>query len=128
MNIFKFKKLMQTVADGWNKGNAKKAASCFTINAIYSEPPDKQLYKGRNNLYEYFGGKSAKSGDMKMVWHNLVFDEQKQIGAGEYTFEMHSKNHGVAIVKIENDKISNWREYQWAGNLDFDSFLGKNKF
>lgn len=54
--------------------------------------------------------------------------EVLQIGAGEYTFEMHNKNHGMVIVKVENGKIKNWREYQWTGNMDFDSFVGGNRF
>src|SRR4029434_8709595 len=51
-----FERLMQLVAEGWNKGDARKAADCFTENAIYSEPPDKQLYKGRAELFKFFGG------------------------------------------------------------------------
>ena len=47
ITAMEFDRLMQLVADGWNKGDARKAADCFTESAIYSEPPDKQLYKGR---------------------------------------------------------------------------------
>jgi hypothetical protein len=42
-----FVRLMNTVADGWNEGNAQKAADCFADNAVYAEPPDRQLYVGR---------------------------------------------------------------------------------
>jgi hypothetical protein len=35
-----FEKLMQTVAQGWNEGNARKAADCFHENAVYVEPPE----------------------------------------------------------------------------------------
>jgi hypothetical protein len=35
---------MQTIAAGWNEGNARKAADCFSEDAIYVEPPEKQLY------------------------------------------------------------------------------------
>ena len=38
-----FERLMQLLADSWNKGDARKAADCFAEDAIYSEPPDKQL-------------------------------------------------------------------------------------
>lgn len=123
-----FKSLMQTIADAWNNGDARKAADCFTEDAIYSEPPDKQLYKGRDALFEYFGGNQGRPGNMKMTWHNLLFDEDKQVGAGEYTFEMDNKNHGVTVIKIENGKIKNWREYQEISNLDFNFFVGDNKF
>ena len=46
---------MQTIADGWNAGHARTAADCFSAEAIYVEPPDKQLYRGRAALYEFFG-------------------------------------------------------------------------
>jgi hypothetical protein len=50
-----FERLMQTVAEGWNEGNATKATDCFSEDASYVEPPDKQLYHGRAQLYEFFG-------------------------------------------------------------------------
>ena len=34
----RFEQLMQTISDGWNEGNAQKAANCFTEDAIYSAP------------------------------------------------------------------------------------------
>jgi hypothetical protein len=97
ITAMEFERLMQLVADGWNKGDARKAADCFTENAIYSEPPDKQLYKGRAELFRFFGGNEGRKSAMKMSWHHLVFNEQEQIGAGEFTFEFGSKVHGVAM-------------------------------
>lgn len=129
MTTKQFKKLMQLIADAWNEGNAKKASDCFTDDATYIEPPNKQFFQGRDQLFKYFGGDSGRPKQMKMKWHNLLFDEQTQTGAGEYTFEMNNKNHGVAVVEVENNKIKMWREYQWTGNLnyqDFISFKGKN--
>ena len=35
-----FERVMQNLADGWNRGDARKAADCFTEDAIYREPPD----------------------------------------------------------------------------------------
>ena len=124
----KFHTLMQTVASGWSEGNARKAADCFTEDAIYTEPPDKQLYKGREALFKFFGGNEGRKSQMKMTWHHLMFDEQKQIGAGEFTFEYGGKVHGMVIVKITNGKISNWREYWYESNLDWEKFIGENKF
>lgn len=39
-----FNQLMQTIADGWNDGDARKAADYFSADAGYVEPPDKQAY------------------------------------------------------------------------------------
>jgi hypothetical protein len=117
-----FEKLMMTIAEGWNSGNAKIAVACFSEDAIYIEPPDKQLIQGRDKLYDYFGGDAGA--DMKLTWHNLFFNEAKQSGAGEYTFEMNGTvHHGVAVVDIKNDLINFWREYDVAGSLSYGDFL-----
>jgi hypothetical protein len=123
-----FERLMQLLANSWNKGDARKAADCFVEDAIYSEPPDKQLYKGRAELFKFFGGNKGRTSAMKMTWYHLVFDEQKQIGAGEFTFEYGSKVHGVAMVKVAEGKISHWREYWYESDLDWEKFIGENKF
>jgi hypothetical protein len=123
-----FRKLMQTVAEGWNEGNARKAADCYSENAIYTEPPDRQVHIGRESLYEFFGGDKRPEPPMKMTWHHLAFDEREQIGFGEYTFQMNNRYHGIVIVKVENSRIKNWREYQYKSGLEWKEFKGKNDF
>ena len=123
-----FEYLMRTLAEGWNEGNAQKAADCFTENAIYSEPPNKQLYRGRAALFKFFGGTSGRKGTMKMVWHHLVFNERTQIGAGEFTFDYGGTVHGVTMVRIKDGKISNWREYWYESPLDWEKFSQNNPF
>ena len=123
-----FKTLMQTVAAGWNEGNARKAADCYTEDALYTEPPAKQVYAGRKALYEFFGGDKNPEPPMKMSWHHLAFDEASQIGFGEYTFQMNNRYHGIVIVKIRSGKISNWREYQYKSDLEWREFAGENDF
>lgn len=123
-----FDVLMNTVAEGWNKGDAKKAADCFAEEAIYIEPPDKQLYRGRAALFKFFGGEEGRKSEMKMTWHHLMFNEPQQIGAGEFTFEYGSKVHGMVIVKLIDGKISRWREYWYESNLDWQTFIGESKF
>ena len=123
-----FEALMRTVSAGWNEGDARKAADCFTEDAIYSEPPRKQFYRGRAQLFEFFGGATRPDPPMKMVWHHLVFDERSQVGAGEYTFEMNKRYHGVVMVRIRDGRIANWREYQYQSTLSFEEFAGENRF
>jgi ketosteroid isomerase-like protein len=123
-----FKDLMRTVAAGWNEGDAKKAADCYTEDAIYTEPPDRQVYVGRQALYEFFGGDKKPDPPMKMALHNLAFDEESQTGFGEYTFQMNNRYHGIVVVKIRGGKISNWREYQYKSDLEWREFVKKNDF
>jgi ketosteroid isomerase-like protein len=123
-----FRRLMQTIADAWNEGDARKAADCFTEDARYTEPPDKQVYVGRKALYEFFGGDKKPEPPMKMSWHHLALDEASQIGFGEYTFQMNNRYHGIVIVRIRSGKISNWREYQYKSDLEWKEFVEKDDF
>lgn len=123
-----FRQLMQTVADGWNEGDVRRAADCFSEDAVYVEPPDKQLYHGRAELYEFFGGDSGTDLPMKMSWHHLAFNEQEQVGFGEYTFEMHGRYHGIVVVQVAAGLIKNWREYQYRTELNWEAFTSQNPF
>jgi hypothetical protein len=123
-----FEKLMWTVADGWNEGNARKAADCFAKDATYVEPPDKQIYRGREELFEFFGGEEGREEPMKMTWHHLAFNEATGVGSGEFTFEYGTFSHGVVMVRIQNGKIQNWREYYYESELDWDDFTKHIRF
>lgn len=123
-----FTKLLTTIAEGWSEGNATKAAECYTEDAIYTEPPDKQVYIGRKALYEFFGGDKKPEPPMRMTWHHSAFDEGEQIGFGEYTFQGNNRYHGIVIVKTIEGKVSNWREYQYKSPLEWKDFVGKNRF
>ena len=123
-----FVRLLQQLADGWNRGNAEQAASCFTDDALYTEPPDKQYYAGRDALYQFFGGANGRAGEMHMVWHHIIFDETKQLGAGEFTFTYGETVHGVTMIKVRDGLISNWREYWYASELPWEDFIRLNSF
>jgi ketosteroid isomerase-like protein len=123
-----FHELMQTVAEGWKEGNARKAADCFREDAIYVEPPDKQLYHGRAELYEFFGGHAGTEIPMQMTWHHLAFNEPEQVGFGEYTFQMNSRYHGIVIVSLEAGLIKYWREYQYRSEFRWEEFTSHTPF
>jgi hypothetical protein len=82
LNAVAFREMMNRVADGWSQQNTDQALACFTEDAIYIEPPDIQFYKGHSELRPYFA--ALKPGTF-MRFHNLWFDEGRQIGAGEYS-------------------------------------------
>jgi hypothetical protein len=123
-----FQDLMHTVAEGWNEGNARRAADCFCEDAVYVEPPEKQLHHGRTELYEFFGGDAGTDLPMKMTWHHVAFNETEQVGFGEYTFEMHGRYHGIVVVQVENGSIKHWREYQYQTSLNWDEFTQHGRF
>ena len=123
-----FTEILTNIAKAWNEGNAAVAAQYFADSAVYEEPPGKQLYKGRKEIFEFFGGERGFDKPMKMAWHNLAFNEEKQIGFGEYTFAMNNQYHGIVIMKFEKGKIVKWREYQYKSNLSWDDFAQESKF
>jgi uncharacterized protein (TIGR02246 family) len=123
-----FRALMEAVAAGWNAGDARRAADCFTEDAVYSEPPRQQFYRGREALFQFFGGKEKPEPPMKMTWHHLAFDETAQIGFGEYTFQMNNRYHGIVVVRVRDGRIANWREYQYRSPLEWEQFVDENRF
>ena len=127
LTVQDFVSLMQTIADAWNSGDAGKAASCFAADAIYSAPPSSG-HRGRQNLYEYFGGKQGRPLPMRMSWHHLVFDPSQKIGVGEYTFQYRIQTHGIVIVKVDRGLIKNWREYEVVSGQNCEDFVGANSF
>ena len=126
-NESEFLALMSAVADGWNGGNAKMAAACFSEDAQYSAPPSPPK-AGRQSLFEYFGGAKGRDLPMHMQWHHLVFDSKRQIGMGEYTFRYRIQTHGIVVVRIENGLIKNWREYEVESELPWEEYVGTNRF
>jgi hypothetical protein len=123
-----FRTLLDRLARAWNEGDARAAADCFTADAVYAEPPDRQLYRGREELYLFFGGDAGRPGAMSMVWHNVAFDEVRQIGLGEFTFSYGSQVHGAVVLQVREGRIHRWREYWYESPLDFTTFAGESAF
>lgn len=123
-----FKALMNRLADAWNANDARRAVELFTDDAVYSAPPSGRVRRGRDELFRFFGGPGGRPRPMRMEWHHLVFDETSQVGAGEYTFTYDIRTHGAVLVRIAGGKIANWREYEQASPLDWETFIGPNRF
>jgi hypothetical protein len=120
-----FIRITAGIAKAWNEGNAALAAGYFSADAVYEEPPKKQFYKGRKNIYEFFGGDKGFDKPMRMIWHNLAFNSAQQTGFGEYTFAMNNQYHGIVVMKFKEGKIVKWREYQYKSDLDWKTFAGE---
>src|SRR5215472_4837192 len=107
-----FRQRLATLALGLNTGNARMAADCFTENAMWSSPPDPAIRKGKQALFEFFGGEKGRGLPMSLLWHPVVFDPETGIGMGEYTFTFRIRTHGVAVMHVVGGKIAGWREYE----------------
>ena len=84
--------------------------------------------RGDKNCLNGSGGAHGRPKPMRMEWHHLVFDEEQQIGAGEYTFTYGIRTHGMVLIRFRDRKIANWREYEIESPLDWDEMVGKNNF
>lgn len=120
--------VLTAVAQSWEEGDARKAVQFFSDNAIYEEPPKRQLYRGKKEIFEFFGGEKGFNKPMKMEWHKISFNEDEQTGFGEYTFSTNNPYHGIVVMKFLNKKIIEWREYQYRSALNWKEFAGGSKF
>jgi hypothetical protein len=123
-----FQKLIGTLTDSLNSNNARAAADCFAEDAMFSLPPNPEIKKGRQALFEFFGGEKGRPKAMSILWHRLIFDSASQMGAGEYTFTYQVRTHGVVMLRIVNGKIANWREYEVESRLNWEEMVGENRF
>ena len=117
-----FAELMERLARAWSTQDTDLGLSCFAEDALYTEPPDSQLYVGHEQLRPFF---AALTPGTTMRFHTIAFDESAQRGAGEYTFgheRSETADHGVAIVELDGDRIRVWREYQRKGPSSFGEF------
>jgi ketosteroid isomerase-like protein len=118
-----FRTLMEQLARAWSEQDTEAALDCFTLDALYTEPPDIQLYRGHDQLRPYF---AALKPGTRMEFHQLWFDPQQQSGVGEYSFGMAGRptaDHGVVVVTLHEGRIAVWREYQRKGPASFAAFL-----
>ena len=122
MTTAEFRELMERLAHAWSTQDTELGLSCFTEDALYTEPPDIQLYRGHEQLRPYF---DALTPEIFMRFNTIAFDEEAQRGLGEFSFGSEGQenaNHGVAVVEIADGRIATWREYQRTGPASFADF------
>jgi hypothetical protein len=122
-----FRAMLDTVAHAWNTGKAEVAVECFTSDAVYIEPPDRQLYKGASALQAFFATSINPPRPDRMRWHFVAFDDALQTGFGEYTYRGRQFFHGIAVVQLQGGRIRRWREYQYASRVPWEDFVGPSR-
>lgn len=123
-----FYTMMNSLASDWTSGANASIAAIFTQTAAYTNASRNQTYKGKSALSRIFGSANHETRTGRVEWHHLLFNERDQIGAGEFTVEGVHRRHGMAIVKMEAGKISNWREYDTPSTLSWQEFSDENPF
>ncbi len=120
-----FANLLNSLADAWSRRDYSVAANAFADDIRYGDPL-RYSFSSRKQLQAFF--EADEGYPQKTVWHTIIFDEDRQIGAGEYTYEGTHRYHGVVLVRLQNGKITHWREYQHIDDRDWQTFAASTMF
>lgn len=115
----KFEELLASLAENWTNRNYEAVAVNFAEDVFYSDSLNYTFFN-RASLLKFFCDDGGC--DQFCEFHNAVFDEARQIGTAEYTYEGTHRYHGTVWVEIANGKIATWREYQHKSELDWEAF------
>jgi hypothetical protein len=120
-----FRDLLHSLADAWSRRDYATARSVFAEDVRYGDPM-RYSFNGRGELRAFF--ENDEGYDQRTAWHTIVFDEDQQVGAAEYTYEGTHRYHGTVLIKIENGRISRWREYQHVDPREWEEFSSATAF
>jgi len=125
MNRNEFEILLKSLADAWSRRDYSSAAKFFTEDIRYGDPT-RYSFSNRMQLQEFF--EADEGYDQKTVWHTIIFDESTQTAAAEYTYEGTYRYHGVVLIRLKDNKIWRWREYQHIDDRDWKTFVSSTMF
>jgi hypothetical protein len=109
MNRQQFEDLLGDLAAGWQHRRYSEIIDRFAPDVLYVDPL-RYRFTDREALLAFF---SADAGaDQEVGYHHVLFDEDRQVGMVEYTYRGSFIYHGVAVVKIVDGLIREWREFQ----------------
>lgn len=114
-----FESMLRALAAAWAAREYERAAAWFAEDVRYLDPLRYRM-ASRAELLRFFQDDEGR--EQRTVWHNAVFDEARQLGAAEYTYEGTHRYHGHVLIKLREEKITHWREYQHVSDLDWETF------
>ena len=114
-----FRLMLEMMADSWTNREYTMVAECFAQELFYSDSLN-YSFTNKDDLLKFF----EDDDDMpqKCVFHRSVFDERGQIGAAEYTYSGTNQYHGTVWLKLVEDRIVDWREYQHNSGQTWEEF------
>ncbi len=114
-----FNTMLDRLADGWTERCYKSVADHFADNLFYSDSLN-YTFRGNSSLLEFFEDDDGERQSCK--FHNAIFDESRQLGCAEYTYKGSFIYHGSVWIRIVDDKIAEWREYQHRSEKTWEVF------
>jgi ketosteroid isomerase-like protein len=88
--------------------------------------PLRYSFRGRDALRAFFEDDGGHA--QRCVFHTILFDEEQQTGAVEYTYEGTHRYHGVVLVRVQEGRISHWREYQHIDAREWEELAAGTAF
>lgn len=120
-----FRTLLARLADGWTRRAYDEVAAHFAEQVQYADPTRYRL-DGRAALLDFF--RNDEGMEQRTTFHTVVFDEARQVGMAEYTYEGTHRYHGAVVVKVAGGLITHWREYQHVDPRTWEEFAGETRF
>jgi hypothetical protein len=120
-----FEAMLQALARGWADRDYEKVACFFAEDVRYADPTRYRI-ASRAELLEFF--RNDEGFEQITVWHNFVFDEERQVGAAEYTYQGTHRYHGTVWIQVRGNLIARWREYQHVSDLEWEDFSAGTAF
>jgi hypothetical protein len=117
--------MLQTLARAWTSRDYEKVIGFFAPDIRYADPLH-YSFSNSADLLRFFqddGGYPQST-----VWHNILFDEDRQIGAAEYSYRGTHLYHGAVLIKVQGDRITHWREYQHITDKEWEPFTSGTAF
>jgi hypothetical protein len=114
-----FRLMLEMMAESWTKREYDMVAECFGQDVFYSDPL-RYSFTNKGDLLEFFENDDGVP--QKCIFHRSVFDERGQIGAAEYTYSGTNQYHGTVWLKLVEDRIVDWREYQHSSETTWEEF------
>jgi len=125
MTRLEFEQKLTDIADCWHRHDYESAVAHYAQEVRYGDPV-RYAINGREELLKFFANDDGLP--QITTWHTIVFDEDKQVGAAEYSYIGTYSYHGIVLVRIANNEITHWREYQQIDPREWPDFTATTSF
>jgi hypothetical protein len=125
MTKTEFRRILDSLADAWTRRDYGRACEVFANDVHYADPLRYQFHS-REQLRAFFEDDGGH--EQRTTWHTIVFDEERQIGGAEYTYDGTQRYHGIALIKAQDGLITHWREYQHIDDREWEELVGATRF
>lgn len=122
MTSCEFSVMLEKMAQDWVSRDYKAVVAKFADKLFYSDAIN-YTFPDNGSLLKFFEDDDGKPQSCK--FHNAIFDESRQLGCAEYTYKGSFIYHGTVWIKLADDKIVEWREYQHRTDKAWEEFWKK---